>query len=480
MRTSGPAGGGKTPAQRTGRAAGRQPIRQARPVRPQPGEIVLVTNPDDSVAVAQHLADLHAPGHGRVVVSPIETFTGPAPTSYGAARRRLGADLLTALGKDPEEIAHHSGQALALAGFWIRGERISDLVVDRAQAVHQQVLRELAEFARDTPLRLWLVWVAAPLRRPDLGKVTVRTITAEQFRAALPATSGRTLEPASDRTPAQASAASQQPAPRDWPALPSSDFPVFMEVCRARLDPADFRRVAETFDLAREAAAELALDLGIHHGESRYHDLQILHVETWLRDQVLAGDHHPSQSLAKLRGIQAGFFERHLYLRWRRSLLPHPPETHLGTRLTADVVARLRSLCSPETAAALVIHLHLAAGLTSITVGQISTDGATYTQDVAYLSRTEPVRHRFPPSAHGILAAYLAHRTSTGAVDDSSPLFPKAPAIPGRELLRQRFGVVRLAAPVPPSGRAHATPWLSERGLSLQRLDTHEIIRRRT
>lgn len=210
----------------------------------------------------------------------------------------------------------------------------------------------------------------------------------------------------------------------------------------------------------------------------QYNDLSLLRVETWLRDHVLTSSHHPSQSLVTLRGIQAGFFQREVLLRWRRSLLPHAPEAHLPTRLTDDVASRLRTLCSPDTAAALVIQLHLAADPSSMTIGQLSADGATFTQNAYQYGRQVPVQHRLPRSAHSILAAHLAQRRGPGVGDDS-PLFSRVPPTPGHQALRLRFGVPRLDAPSlaarPATPEAHTTPWLSERGLSLYKLDTHAI-----
>lgn len=427
-----------------------------RPVHPKPGQVIIVMNPDDDVAVATHLAAVHDVGQGRVVVCPRDTRTRSAQRSLDAARKRLGTDLLAALDKNPDDIARHRGQALALAGSWLRGERVQDLVVDRAHALPGQLLLELAAFARDAQIRLWLIWVADPPQRPDTGAVKTLTITARQFRDALPAP--------------PAGPATAQPAPPDWPDVPSSDFPVFMQVCRARLDPADFRRIAQTFDLAQEAADELANQFRIGTTERQ----RVSQVEVWLRDQMLTGDQHPSQLLVTLRGVQAGFFAQHLFLRWRMSLLPSPAQAHLPTRLTDDVARRLRRLCAPDEAAALVIQLHLAADPRTFQLRDLSTDGATLTQQQLRYSEDVSVQHRFPRSAHSILATHLAQRHRDGAEDDS-PLFADVPP-PGRhKALRQRFG----PAPMPADSAACSTPWLAERGLSLHGIDIREIQEKR-
>ena len=455
MKTNGPASHKNPPAKRTDRTI------TTRPVRPVPGEVIVVMNPDDNVAVAKHLAAIHDLDHGRVVVSPHGTLARSPGTRFGAARKRLGADLLAALGKDPDGIAHSRAETLALAGYWIRGERVSELVVDRAHALHRELLRELAGFARDAQIRLWLIWVANPLQRRDLGDVKMRRISPEQFRDALPAMPS--IAP--------------PPPPPSWPALPSSDFPVFMEVCRARIDPTDFRRVGETFDLAQEAATELAADL-YYDTLSGIDDVHLLGLEAWLRDHVLAGGHHPSQLLVKLRGVQAGFFTHKFFLRWQPSLLPRRAEAHLPTRLTDDVAKRLRGQCSPDTAAALAVQLHLAADPSALKIGQLSADGATLTQRFSSFAKEKSVEHRFPRSAHGILVAHLAQRRGDGA-DEDSPLFASVPRPASDETLRLRFGLPMLAAAqVSADVPACSTPWLSERGLSLHRIDPRKITER--
>ncbi|MFB4319960.1 hypothetical protein [Actinomadura sp. 21ATH] len=416
----------------------------------------MVSNPDDDVAVTHYLATIHDLDQGRIVVSP--RVPGSPRSSLAAARHRLGADMLAALGKEPLTGSIAKAPALALALAWMRGERVGDLVVDRAHALPEELLRELAALTQDAHIRLWLVWIGAPPPRLRLSAGKPVKITAKQLRDALPV------------IPAPA----QQPRPPAWPALPITDFPVFMEVCRARIADADFARVAEVFDLARAAAARFAADygIGVRIGTPQ---LNLLRTEAWLRDEMLTADHHPAQLLVTLRAAQVGLFHHNLLLRWRPNRLPHPAEAHLGTQLTDAVIRRLRRLCAPAEAAALALRLHLAADLNALQIRHLSPDGATVTQMAPEYDRVAVVEHRFPRTAQGILSAHLAHRLESGAGEDA-PLFPRVPPHPDHETLRIRFGLPMLdTIPAATADPTATTPWLAQRGLSLHRLEPYRL-----
>ncbi len=114
------------------------------------GGLRWVHDPDDDQACLHHLAALHAPGAGRVVCHPTPGATGPI----------LARDLLEALGKRRDALtrARRARDGAALVRVWMRAERVEHLVVLRAHRLHPQLLDAFAELSAATGPTVWLVW----------------------------------------------------------------------------------------------------------------------------------------------------------------------------------------------------------------------------------------------------------------------------------------------------------------------------------
>lgn len=263
------------------------------------GVVRWVHDPEDDQACLHHLAALHAPGAGRVVCHPTPGATSPI----------LARDLLEALGKRRDALtrARRALDGVGLVRVWMRAERVEHLVVLRAHRLRPPLLEAFAELAAATGATVWLVW-------------------------------HHTDPPASG-----------------WPGEVWS-WPRAVDAIRghARPDPSARLRPVETiyWEAVAEARREARLWRVAPPRQRRYTQpgcgLSAL-LQRLTIDATTEAELH-----LHLHAARTGFAAEGLTL-----VLPPEPAAlaALGPRITPHVVARLRRIACPSSAAALLLAL---------------------------------------------------------------------------------------------------------------------------
>jgi hypothetical protein len=486
-------------------------VRPAHPIAERPaaphlllppgGRFVLVDNACDDVAASRHLNTLDGPGRGQVVVRP---------TPGGVSVRSLGLDLLAALGKNPyaartERLAASTWPS---AAAWLRGQAVTDLIIDRAHRLTLDQLEVLAHIAATAEATVWLIWAAPHHEALDqlhaLLDRPIDVVGLDDFRALLP-TPRRSPARELDRQP----------------ALPSADFTTFLAACRRRLPGDDFAAIKQDFHATAEATDAWLARLDLTSATS--HRLAGA-VTGWLRDHTVGCAATARSALIRLRAVQAALFLSGIHLTWRPEILGPDPERRLPGDLTAPISARLHALGRTETAAATALALHLnhaSAHFGFLTVGDISADGSTirtpglpgpdgirrisypgrstrwklpderHVRDSAWHEFTGPEHLRIPLHARTLLRAHLALRRGQGSID-TDPYFSH-PSDHCGDPQRLLLGVIRRTCEQigldPPwlhgedcprgsdIGQSARTPsWLTERGLHLARVGADPML----
>lgn len=379
--------------------------------------VTVLTDPDDSPACLTAVMACHALQRGVVVCLP-HPGTGSRP--------QLGAALLVALGKLPtaRPVQRPSYRSWELAGCWLAAEPITDLVVLRADRLPAACWGDLALLAAAAGTRLWLV---------DAGSAA-----ADGQRAALAATRGgraplvrpwragpATLAPA-------AAVTGQRDDHDDFPAVPDVEFPQFRATARRLLSAAAFTRVDAvyrgTFAQARPHAEGLRLSLLSNISRADLADavLQQLTIDATSTAEVLT----------RVRAAQAGLLAEGLFLDVRpRSCRTWGAATvRLEPRLDPSTVARLRGLCDPTTAAAVV--LTRATGLPASRLCRLRPGDLTEHRRGLHVRLSSMLSYRVPARAAGLVRAVLARPSFLPPGDTSGPSNTDAVAVPGRLFTR--------------------------------------------
>ena len=298
------------------------------------GPIRLLVDPADTVDCVRALTACHSVPGGIAVCHPV-----PGADS----RRVLAGEVLVALGKRPGGLAAEGllRRGWALAGLWLRAERIRHLVMLRAHLLPAEQWRDLTELGAAADAVLWLVSHRVGLDPPHRSVLAEHGVMArgQPWRDALAA-----LKPG----PGEAT----QNDARPFPAVPDVDFPTFRAAAHRLLDPDAFARVDAVYRAVLTDA------------RSEAHTLQVLarRTNTDMRPAVEATIQRMTVSavseaevLTRLRAAQAGFFLEGRLLRIR--LYRHRGQSGFGLqpRLSAPVVVRLRTLCAPAAAGAVAI-----------------------------------------------------------------------------------------------------------------------------
>lgn len=471
-----------------------------------------VDNRDDPPST---VAYLHAVGsyrrHPRALAEFQPVVVRPTP---GGDLVAVGFDLLTALGKGLPQMTERPQRLRGYevwdaARAWLRGARITDLIIDRAHQLPVDVLLDLLAAAQHAAAAPWLIWSGTD----DVAAArTAETLTAVGYHVA-------TLPPATMQTvlpdPVRVLAATEAPAPA-WPVLPAADFTTFRAACRRHLGRDAFARVDAVYRAARDRTDEhLAVLHQRHHG-----DLPLLppaladiaaDLYSWLRDVQLGPASDPATALITLRATQAALFGHAILLRWSPDTLGPDPAGRLPGNLTRQVTAALNAGAHTSTAAAAALALHLNQGpayLTCLRVGDVADDGSRLagppTGPDHHHGLAHPVLNADSPSgiaeracagtilipahARAIIAAHLAYRRGQGASDDD-PYFAHR-RTPGHDPTAQlRHELQRASQQLhlnPPwlhpdpckygadiglTARTHG--WLIERRLTLAQLDRY-------
>jgi hypothetical protein len=372
--------------------------------------VQLVYDPDDSRDCMRRLAELHSLANGCVVCRP-----PPRPETRGVTTA-----LLRALGKQLRlpETPHEPHRRLQHAAIWLTAEEITDLVVVRADRLAPAAWSMLLDLTRRVPyLTLSLV-----IRRPALP-------------AGLRATLGDEPTHELDYQELDTPPAGPAPPPPDreptFPAVPGTDFPLFLSACQQLLDRADAARV-----LAAHAAEQA-------------------HTRAWLRKQhrprpaMIAGRlaalvgacRDPHEALARLRGAQSALFLAGWLAAFDTGTVIAAHATAHGSPLDDAAIGLLRGYTSTQHAALGVIAL--ASRVPADTIARLTiADIDRRTGSIRIGNRQQVL----PVAAARLARAHRLARARNGATTDR-PLFtarhaPDRPLKPAgvRRQLRELAG----------------------------------------
>lgn len=375
---------------------------------------MLIRGPGDSREATEALSRLHDLGAGRVVCHPRPR--GSAGT--------LGSDLLQALGKHPDAVAlEQPGEALwALVEWWLRAERIEDLVLLRAHQLREGLTQRLHAAAAAVGARVWLVWHQPPRGtevtswaesgwRVCTAAAAVTVLASPDLASPVLANADRLAlhDQTADNGPGDGEAGDD--GVRGWPQVPHADFLVFRAVARRCLDPYAFARVdaayrdtwrAARLDATRWRVYQLptpAQPIRDHRARSSG-DVLAAMLQRHLADAD-TGD----EIVTRVRGVQAGFFREGLLL-----ALALDPATRRARPLPDPVTReRLRLLCTPTAAAGLTLAILTGADaqtLVWLPASRVAVDGRAVELPAGGL-------YRIPDTAAGMVRAVL--RTVPGA-----------------------------------------------------------------
>jgi hypothetical protein len=348
--------------------------------------VTVLADPDDSSACLVELMVRHCLIQGVVVCLP-QPGTG--------ARSVLGADLLVALGKLPGAAAMHGrgGRAWDLAGLWLAAERVTQLVVLRADRLPPARWADLAALAATAGTRLWLTahgGVATHEHQHAVAAVNGgRAPTVLLWRAGL-ATRPR-AEDGGDEA-------------GRYPAVPDVEFPRFRATARRLLPEAGFARVdtvyRDTFARAQAHAEDLRLSLLSQTSRADLIDavLQQLTIDATSIDEVLT----------RVRAAQAGLFAEGLFVDLCARVRPTwgACTVRLEPRLDPPTVARIRGLEDPGMAATVV--LSRATGLSPARLRRLrDRDVAECSDGGLHVRHSSMLGYRVPPGAAGLIRGVL-------------------------------------------------------------------------
>jgi hypothetical protein len=441
--------------------------------RPGRRPVFLVTNAGDEAGTGAYLAALGGPDQHRAVVRP-------TPGERDVAV--LGADVLVALGKNPQVLGAEriGAEAWNLARAWTIGLGVRDLVVDRVHLLTPEQIVALLDLAAGQAT-VWLIY----------GGIDHRD-TAEHLEFL-----GHPVEhlpwpqlPTGLR-PARAP---QDQTTLPWPVLPAADFTTFLAACHRHLPRSEFERVATVYESAAQRADVWA---GVHRGSGPTQLTAGL--GRWLRDEQLPPTLAPAEALVTLRATQAALFVHGMLLRWNTAALGPEPAGRLPGDLTTGRTAALSAFARTDHTAAAALSLHLNLGPIGFgcwRCGDVSPDGATLEPPRehgphpgqrpldAELPCDGPIS--VPAHARPILAAHLAYRRGAAA-RDQHPLFvhPNDKTQPIHNGLRSGIQRINERINLNPTwmhrspcrwgadvGLAPRSPgWLTERGLTMHLLD---------
>ncbi|MEV6682144.1 hypothetical protein AB0N09_35585 [Streptomyces erythrochromogenes] len=415
----------------------------AGPVVPRRTVRVVIDAADDP-GLNRRLAALEASNRIVVRPNPVRSTTD------------LVWDVLAAAGKNPAAV--HSPRlsvtdAWKATAAWLSTARVTDVIVERAHRLLPGEALDLARLADRIDADLWLIWSspADPTRtcnsleslgrsRRNGGRLPhsgphreVRVIGISIIHDLLPLPAPAHHQPLNPDEHADRDA--------DWPALPASDFPLFLATCRRRLAGDTFDQLNHAYRAEAQRADEFVRRHRHELTPNRTPGAFQRHLNAYLRDERLGTAASPRLALIRLRAIQAALLTRGVLLRWQPAALgPAAPE-RLTTWLTPGICRALRATVSTHAAAVTVLSLHLTAApdrFSHLLCRNIDEHGRylylpTLAEHASYLradwalqldrrdeNESPSYAHTtgktlLPPYAADLLAAHLAHRRADGA-----------------------------------------------------------------
>ena len=348
--------------------------------------VQLVYDPEDSRDCMRCLAELHSPESGCVVCRP----------TPGAGTRGVCAALLRALGKQLRlpETPHDPHRQLQHAGIWLTAEEIGDLVVVRADRLAPAAWTLLLDLARGVPyLTLSLV-----IHRPTLP-TPLRAMLGDEPHDELRYHELDT--PRVEPTPV-----SQHGEP-PFPAVPDTDFPLFLSACEALLDSADADRV-----LAAHAAEHARTRAWLH--EQRLPGVTVIAGRLGALVSICSDPH---EVLARLRGAQSALFLAGWLATFDAGTLVAAHATAHGSPLDDAAIGLLRAYASTQRAALGAIAL--ASRGSAETIARLTVADVDRRTGSIHIGGRD---HTLPGAAAGIARAHRLARVRNGATSDR-PLF---------------------------------------------------------
>lgn len=410
----------------------------------------IVEDPEDSLGLAQLVAGLTNRLQGRAVCRP----TPGAETSP-----QLAADLLVALGKRFDALRFERVQTRAwdLVDIWIEAEQVRHLFVLRAHLQPARAWGELVSLGQRAGVEIWMVYAAdrASRDRP-VNKPQVWTPAA--FAAHWISDDHNGDENGTDI---------------GFPEVPTDNFPTFRASCRRLLDGPTFERVDRVY---RASMDETTAWLACRHPGSTTlvsPEIDIADAAAQLQG-LLVGDCGPAEAVVRLRGAQAAYFRAGWLISFRPTLVPSDSGlVTLGPGLDTAAAARLRRLCTPRSAAAMVLFLLAdirSEALCRLDIGNVSTDASRVELGEWHIN--------VPVYARSLLRALLVERRRAGA-SENDPLFVH-PRTGGRYVGSALRNILRsVSAKTGISTGSHDSlgspsgpeAWLRARGMNIIRLD---------
>ena len=421
---------------------------------PAESAVHVVEDPEDSLELAQVVAGLANRLQGRAVCRP----TPGAGTSP-----QLAADLLVALGKRFDALRFERVQTRAwdLVDIWIEAEQVRHLFVLRAHLQSARAWGELVSLGQRGGVEIWMVCAAdrasrdRPVQEPQLWSPAA---FAAHWLSDRDNDSGNGDGDGADL---------------GFPEVPTEDFPTFRASCRRLLDRPTFERVDRVY---RASMDETTAWLACRQPRSRRlvpPEIDVADAAAQLQS-LLVGDRGPAEAIVRLRGAQAAYFRAGWLISFEPSVVPSDSGlVNLGPGLDAVVAARLRRLCTPRSAAAMVLFLVAdmrSEALCRLDIGDVATDASRV--DVGEWHINVPVY------ARSLLWALVVERRRAGAGEDD-PLFVH-PRTGGRyvgsalrNVLRSVGAKTGISVGVRDSLGSPSGPgaWLRVRGMDIIRLD---------
>jgi hypothetical protein len=349
----------------------------------------------------------------------------------------LTGDILTALGKrsDIAGKGRNQSQDNSLAVAWLRAHHTPDLVIVDAQHLHPKILSGLRRLAEQAQTRLWLLHrapssdaFAAWLHRNAPTKVAIHEVP--RFSATSPVASGC-------------------PQRLDLPALPRTDFHLFLDRCRTRISADDYQRVSGRF------AAQTATAANAMRGATDLHATATDLIDTLLR-QAPTDD----QLICDLRAIQVAAWHHDLYIRVDLTTLLHSQER--PHRNIADIDTALLAYRQPQRilVPALTARGHALEPIAALTLADAGVDG-TLTID------SKPVADS--PALKAAVRAARHHRLDERASPDD-PLIPYAPKAMSHMITQAREDLGLHVHGRRAERYLHPRQWLNKLGITLEDL----------
>lgn len=353
--------------------------------------IWLVHDPEDAPASTRALHALADLGRGIAVVR-----VTPGPQTL----QSIAADLLKALGKDHSlpGTMRNGEENWRRASVWMSGERVRQLIVDRAETLQPKRWQDFIGLAAHCGLDLWLVAHGGSLTRGQremLDDWPLAEVTIKQFLAMHP-------NPGTD-TDAEARVKPDGPV-EPFPAVPRSDFTTFRADCHLLLEPEAYERVEGEMRYAADLTRRWLSEAVTPDSAAMKEHLR----------ELIEGCRFTDLALARLRAAQAVCLVAGLLVTVDLERLAASTRT-ARPLIDEQLVRELRRYaCTRRAAASLISCL---TGASPEAISRLNVNDVAEAE-VRIAGKTFGV----PALARGVLVAHIHARLQAGAGPDDALL----------------------------------------------------------